>query len=73
MHCDGVAFDILRCCKDDHLQRSKYSQQGKYKGEVTNTTENVQTVQINEGLQYKKTAAHSKLYLKASAKPCLRL
>ena len=38
----GVAFDILRCWKDDHLQTSEYSQQGKYKGRVTNTTENVQ-------------------------------
>ena len=37
----GVAFDILRCWKDDHLQTSEYSLKGKYKGEVTNTTENV--------------------------------
>ena len=36
----GVAFDILRCWKDDHLQTSEYSLQGKYKGKVTNTTEN---------------------------------
>ena len=36
----GVAFDILRCWKGDHLQTSEYSQKGKYKGEVTNTTEN---------------------------------
>ena len=40
---DGVAFDVLRCCKDDHLQTSEYSQQGKYKEEVTSTTENGQT------------------------------
>ena len=33
-------FDILRCWKYDHLQTSEYSLQGKYKGEVTNTTEN---------------------------------
>ena len=38
----GVAFDILRCCKVDHLQTSGYSLRGKYKGEVTNTTENVE-------------------------------
>ena len=37
----GVAFDILRCWKDDDLQTSEYSLQGKNKGEVTNTTENV--------------------------------
>ena len=37
----GVAFDILWCWKDDHLQTSEYSLQDKYKGEVTNTTENV--------------------------------
>ena len=36
----GVVFDILRCWKDDKLQMSEYSQLGKYKGEVTNTTEN---------------------------------
>ena len=35
-----VAFDILRCWKNDHLQTSEYSQQDKYKGEVTNTTDN---------------------------------
>ena len=35
-----VAFDILGCWKDDHLQTSEYSLQNKYKGEVTNTTEN---------------------------------
>ena len=28
----GVAFDILRCWKDDHLQTSEYSLQGKNKG-----------------------------------------
>ena len=28
----GVAFDILRCWKYDHLQTSEYSLQGKYKG-----------------------------------------
>ena len=37
----GVAFDILVCWKDDHLQTSEYSLQDKYKGEVTNKTENV--------------------------------
>ena len=37
----GVAFDFLLCCKVDHLQTSGYSLRGKYKGEVTNTTENV--------------------------------
>ena len=36
-----VAFDITGCWKEDHLQTSEYSQQDKYKGEVTNTTENV--------------------------------
>ena len=36
----GVAFDILQCWKDDHLQTSEYSLPGKYKGEVTNSTEN---------------------------------
>ena len=36
----GVAFDILRCWKDDHLQTSEYSLHSKYKGKVTNTTEN---------------------------------
>ena len=36
----GVAFEILQCWKDDHLPTSEYSQQGKYKGEVTNTMEN---------------------------------
>ena len=36
----GVAFYILWCWKDDHLQTSEYSLQDKYKGEVTNTTEN---------------------------------
>ena len=34
-----VAFDILRCLKDDHLQMIEYSLQVKYKGEVTTTTE----------------------------------
>ena len=37
----GVAFDILWCWKDDHLQTSEYSLQNKYKGGVTNTTDNV--------------------------------
>ena len=36
----GVAFDILWCWKDDPLQTSEYSLQGKYNGEVTNTTKN---------------------------------
>ena len=36
----GVAFDILWCWKDDHMQTSEYSLQDKYKGEVTNITEN---------------------------------
>ena len=36
----GVAFDILRCWKDDPIQTSEYSMQGKYKRELTNTTEN---------------------------------
>ena len=36
-----VEGDILRCWKDDHLQTFEYSLQCKYKGEVTNTTENV--------------------------------
>ena len=40
----GVAFDILRCWKDDHLQTSEYSMQGKYKGEVTNTMKNVKGI-----------------------------
>ena len=40
----GVAFDNLWCWKDDHLQTSEYSPQDKYKGEVTNTTENGNTV-----------------------------
>ena len=35
----GVVFDILWCWKDDHLQTSEYSLQGKYRGKVTNTTE----------------------------------
>ena len=35
----GVAFDILRCWNYDHRQTSEYSLKGKYKGEVTNTTE----------------------------------
>ena len=35
----GVAFDILRCWKDVHLQTSVYSLQVKYKVEVTTTTE----------------------------------
>ena len=38
----GVAFDILWCGKVDHLQTPGYSLQVKYKGEVTNTTENVE-------------------------------
>ena len=38
----GVAFDILWCWKNYHLQTSEYSMQVKYKGEVTNTTENVE-------------------------------
>ena len=36
----GVAFDILVCWKDDHLQTSEYSLHDKFKGELTNTTEN---------------------------------
>ena len=43
----GVPFDILRCWKDDHLKTSEYSLQGKYKGEVTNTTENVKGTFFN--------------------------
>ena len=43
----GVAFDILRCWKDDHLQTSEYSLQGKYKGKVTNTTENVDFLRVH--------------------------
>ena len=50
---DGVAFDILLCWKDDHLQTSEYSQQGKYKGEVTNTTENdLATIPTLNTVQY---------------------
>ena len=37
-----MAFDILRCWTDDHLQTCEYSLQGKYKREVTNTTEHWQ-------------------------------
>ena len=37
----GVAFDILCCLKDDHLQTSEYSLQVKYKEEMTTTAENV--------------------------------
>ena len=48
----GVAFYILRCCKVDHLQTSKYSLQDKYKGEATNTTENVQFVQSVQWVQF---------------------
>ena len=40
----GVAFDTLWCWKDDNLQTSEYSLQYKYKGTVTNTTENVKTI-----------------------------
>ena len=40
----GVAFDILRCLKDVNLQTSEYSQQAKYKGEVTTTPQNERTV-----------------------------
>ena len=29
---NGVALDILRCWKDDHLQTSEYSLQVRYKG-----------------------------------------
>ena len=36
----GVTFDILWCWKDDHLQTSEYSLHDKFKGELTNTTEN---------------------------------
>ena len=36
----GVAFDILQCWMDDHLQTSVYSLQVKYKGQVTTTAEN---------------------------------
>ena len=39
-----VAFDIFWCWKDDHLQMSEYFLQDKYKGEVTNITENVYTL-----------------------------
>ena len=39
----GVAFNILWCWNDDHLQTSEYTLQGIYKGEVTNTTENDNT------------------------------
>ena len=42
----GVPFDILWCWKDGHLQTSEYSQQCKYKGEVTNTTENAKPAPI---------------------------
>ena len=38
----GVAFEILQCWKDVHLQTSEYSLQDKYKGQVTTITENVQ-------------------------------
>ena len=40
----GVAFVILLCWKVDHLQTFECSLQGKYKGEVTNTTENCTNV-----------------------------
>ena len=39
----GGAFYFLRCWKDSQLQTSEYSLQGKFKGEVTNTTENDDT------------------------------
>ena len=38
----GVAFEILQCWEDVHLQTSEYSQQVKYSGQVTTITENVQ-------------------------------
>ena len=34
----GVAFDILQCWKDVHMQTYEYSLQVKYKGQVTTTT-----------------------------------
>ena len=36
----GVVFNILQCWKDVNLQTYEYSQQVKYKGQVTTTTEN---------------------------------
>ena len=56
----GVAFDILRCWKDDHLQTSEYSLQVKYRGELTNTTENGSTAKwlqmVEDWLQKKYNA-----------------
>ena len=40
----SVAFDILQYWKDAHLQMLEYSLQVKYKGKVTTTTENVNTL-----------------------------
>ena len=42
----SVAFDILQCWKDAHLQTFEYSLQGKYKGEVTTKAANGKTLSM---------------------------
>ena len=55
----GVAFDIVWCWKDDQLQTSEYSLPDKYKGEVTNTTENVLGPAVSSTLR--KAVSHLQL------------